>query len=154
MWLCELFARLDAMAFKRKVIVDKLRALQPQINAHALKIIVYPEAPQVPHWKQELSAWGNDLTEMQLRGVRGVSGMGFALAWKHLYREPFEGGKDTVLRLKLERIARQYARPISKQPPQVMAELVAFLRPFCAAIGRNELVDPVVERLGQPSGRV
>ena len=67
---------------------------------------------------------------MQLRGLRGVSPMGFAMAWNGLYREPFEGAEDRVLQLKLGQIENEYQRPITKDRGQVMAELTAFLRPF------------------------
>ena len=89
-----------------------MRCKRP-INAHALKIIVYPDAEEVPHWKRELIAWGNDLAAMQLRGFRGVTPMGFALAWNGLYREPFEGAEDRVLAFKLGQIEREYQRPIT-----------------------------------------
>jgi hypothetical protein len=38
-------------AFQRKAIIDRLRGLQFQINAHALKIIAWPDAREVSHWK-------------------------------------------------------------------------------------------------------
>lgn len=97
MRLVDKIDRINEILFKRRAIIDKLRALQAPINSHALKIIVYPDAEQVPHWKRELIAWGNDLAAMQLRGFRGVTPMGFALAWNGLYREPFEGAEDRVL---------------------------------------------------------
>jgi hypothetical protein len=149
--LWEIVNRVDEMAFRRKAIIDKLRALQAPINAHALKIIVYPDGQDVPHWKRELAAWGNDLTAMQLRGFRGVTPMGFALAWNGLYREPFEGAEDRVLKLKLGQIEREYQRPITKDGRQVLAELTAFLRRFCEAIGQSQFVDPIVDSFqGQP----
>ncbi len=80
MKIWEIAARLDEMAFRRKAITDKLRALQSQINAHALKIIAYPDSRDVPHWRSELIAWGKKLTAMQLCGFRGVTPMGFAMA--------------------------------------------------------------------------
>src|SRR6266852_1597039 len=133
MKIWEIVTRLDEMAFRRKAIIDKLRALQPQINSHALKIIAYPDSPDVPHWRSELTAWGNDLTAMQLRGFRGVTPMGFAMAWNGLYREPFEGAEDRVLLLKLGMIERECQRPITKDRNHIMAELTGFLRPFCEA---------------------
>jgi hypothetical protein len=151
MKLWQLIYRIDEMAFRRKAIVDKLRALQTPINSHALKIIVYPESQDAPHWKRELIAWGNDLATMQLRGFRGVTPMGFALAWNGLYREPFEGAEDRVLQLKLGQIEREYQRPVVKDRRQIMAELTGFLRPFCEAIGKSEFVDRVVDAFqGEP----
>ena len=44
MKLWESIHRIDEMAFRRKAIIDKLRALQPQINSHILKIIAYPDS--------------------------------------------------------------------------------------------------------------
>jgi hypothetical protein len=148
MKIWEIVTRFDEMAFRRKAITDKLRALQPQINAHALKIIAYPKSPDVPHWRSELIAWGNDLTTMQLRGFHGVTPMGFAMAWNGLYREPFEGAEDKVLRLKLGMIEREYRQPITKDRHRIMIELKAFLRSFSEAIGKSEFVDPVVDALG------
>lgn len=145
-----LIDRIDEMAFKRRAIIDKLRALQSPINSHALKIIVYPDAEQVPHWKRELIAWGNDLAAMQLRGFRGVTPMGFALAWNGLYREPFEGAEDRVLEFKLGQIEREYQRPITGDHRQIMAELTRFLRLYCEVIGQSQFVDAVVNSLGQP----
>jgi hypothetical protein len=151
MKIWEIVTRLDEMASRRKAIVDKLRMLQTPINSHALKIIVYPDSPDISHWRRELAAWGNDLTAMQLRGFRGITPMGFALAWNGLHREPFEGAEDRVLQLKLGQIEREYQRPISKDSGQIMAELTAFLRQFRDAIGRSEFVDPVVNAFqGQP----
>src|SRR4051794_31767280 len=146
----EIIDRIDEMAFKRRAIIDKLRALQTPINSHALKIIVYPDAEEVRHWRRELIAWGNDLAAMQLRGFRGVTPMGFALAWNGLYREPFEGAEDRVLQLKLGQIEREYQRPITRDRGQIMAELTRFLRSYCEAIGQSRFVDPVVNSLGQP----
>ena len=149
MGLMNIIDRIDEMAFKRRAIIDKLRALQTSINSHALKIIVYPEVDEVPHWKRELIAWGNDLAAMQLRGFRGVTPMGFALAWNGLYREPFEGAEDRVLELKLGQIEREYERPITADRRQVMTELTDFLRSYCEAIGHSRFVDPVVNMLGR-----
>src|SRR4051812_33033164 len=146
----EIIDRIDEMAFKRRAIIDKLRALQTPINSHSLKIIVYPEADEVPHRKRELIAWGNDLAAMQLRGFRGVTPMGFALAWNGLYREPFEGAEDRVLQLKLGQIEREYQQPIAQDQGQIMAELTRFLRSYCEAIGQSRFVDSVVDSLGQP----
>ena len=151
MKLWEVIYRIDEMAFRRKAIVDKLRALQTPINSHALKIIVYPDSQDVPHWRRELIAWGNDLAVMQLRSFRGVTPMGFAMAWNGLYREPFEGAEDRVLQLKLGQTEREYQRPITKDRRQVMAELTGFLHPFCEAIGHSQFVDQVVNAFqGQP----
>ena len=153
MKLWEFIYRIDEMAFRRKAIIDKLRALQTPINSHALKIIVYPDSADLPHWRRELIAWGNDLAAMQLRGLRGVTPMGFAMAWNGLYREPFEGAEDRVLQLKLGQIENEYERPITKARGQIVAELTAFLRRFCEAIGQSQLVDPVVNSFeGQPIG--
>src|SRR4051794_14161597 len=149
MGLMDIIDRIDEMAFKRRAIIDKLRALQTPINSDALKIIVYPDADEVPHWKRELIAWGNDLAAMQLRGVRGVTPMGLALAWNGLYREPFEGAEDRVLQLKLGQIEREYERPIPTDRRQIMTELTDFLRSYCDAIGQSRFVDPVVNTLGQ-----
>jgi|SRR5215204_3640866 len=150
MKLWEMVYRIDEMAFRPRAIIDKLRALQTPINSHALKIIAYPDGQDVPHWRRELIAWGNDLTAMQLRGLRGVTPMGFNMAWNGLYLEPFEGAQDRVLQLKLGQIEREYQRPITKDHRQIMAELTAFLRSFCEAIGRSQFVDSVVNSLGQP----
>ncbi len=137
----DIIDRIDEMAFKRRAIIDKLRALQTPINSHALKIIVYPDAEEVPHWKRELIAWGNDLAAMQLRGFRGVTPMGFALAWNGLYREPFEGAEDRVLELKLGQLEREHQRPIAGDRRQIMTELTRFLRSYCDAIGQSRFVE-------------
>jgi hypothetical protein len=150
MTLLGLIDRIDEIAFKRRAVIDKLRELQSPINSYALKIIVYPDAEQVPHWKRELIVWGNDLAAMQLRGFRGVTPMGFALAWNGLYREPFEGVQDRVLEFKLGQIEREYQRPITADRRQIMTRLTGFLRLYCETIGRSEFVDPVVNALGQP----
>jgi hypothetical protein len=152
MGLMGIIDRIDEMAFKRRAIIDKLRALQSPINSHVLKIIVYPDAEQVPHWKRELIAWGNDLAAMQLRGFRGVTPMGFALAWNGLYREPFEGAEDRVLEFKLGQIEREYQRPITIDRRRIMTELTDFLRSYCEAIGQSRFVDPVVNTLGHSAG--
>lgn len=149
MKIWEIVTRLDEMAFRRKAIKDKLRSLQPQINAHALKIIAYPDNRDVPHWRSELIAWGNDLTTMQLRGFRRVTPMGFAMAWNGLYREPFEGAEDRVLQLKLGMIERECQDPITKERNQIMTELTDFLRSYCEAIGRSQFVEPAVDTLGR-----
>jgi hypothetical protein len=146
----EIITRLDDMAFRRKAIVDKLHALQGLIIGQALKIIVYPDADDLPHWKRELAARGNDLAGMFLRTIRGPRPMGFDMAWHGLYREPFAGHEDASLRFQLDRLAHEYQRPFSKDPAQVMAELTTFLRSLSQAIGRGQLVYPIVDNLGQP----
>jgi hypothetical protein len=83
------YDRLDEMAFRRKAIIDKLRTLQTPINSHVLKMIVWPDAQEVRHWKSELIACGDDLAAMRLRRFRSVAPMGLTLAWEHLYEEPF-----------------------------------------------------------------
>src|SRR3954453_12979120 len=150
MSLLSLIDRIDEMAFKRRAIVDKLRALQAPINSHALKIIVYPDGEQVPHWRRELIAWGNDLAAMQLRGFRGVTPMGFALAWNGLYREPFEGAEERVLAFQLGRIEHENQRSITADRRWIMTRLTGFLSSYCEAIGRSEFFDPIVNALGQP----
>lgn len=148
MKVLEVLRRLDEMAFSREAIVGKLRALQPQIISHALKIIVYPDSQEVSHWRDELIAWGNDLTAMQWRRMRRVTPMGFKMAWNGLYREPFEGAEERVLRIKLGTIERQYKRQITQDHDQIMTELTNFLRPYCKAIGDSEFVDSVVNGFG------
>jgi hypothetical protein len=152
--LWEIIHRIDEMAFRRKAVVDRLRALQSQINSDALKIIVYPDSPEVPHWRSELIAWGNGLARMRLRGFRSVLPMGFNLAWNHLYREPFEGAEDEVLRLDLSTIEQEYQRSITKPPAQVLAELTAFLRSFCEMIGQGQPVNSIVNGFGAQTTRV
>jgi hypothetical protein len=73
MKLWQLIYRIDEMAFRRKAIVDKLRAPQAPINSHALKIIAALET--------RAYRVGKDLATMQLRGFRGATPMGFALDW-------------------------------------------------------------------------
>jgi hypothetical protein len=146
----EIIARFDDMAFRRKAIIDKLHALQGPIIGRALKIIVYPQADDLPHWKRELAGWGNDLAGMFLRTIRGPRPMGFDMAWHGLYREPFEGHEDAALRFQLDRLEQEYQRPIGKEPAQIMAELMTFLRSLSQAIGRGQVVNPVVNNFGQP----
>ena len=118
MKLREIIDRIDEMAFRRKAIIDRLRALQSQINSHALKMIVYSDSPEVAHWQSELITSGNSLARMRLRGVRGVVPMGFTMAWNQLYREPFEGAEEEVLRLDLTTIELEYRRPIANPRPR------------------------------------
>ena len=47
MRIWEIITRVDEMAFGPRAIVDKLRALQPQIISHALKIIAYRTATRL-----------------------------------------------------------------------------------------------------------
>jgi hypothetical protein len=54
-------------------------------------------------------------------------------------------GTDRVLQLKLGQIDREYQRAIAKDRKQVLAELTAFLHPFCEAIGESQFVDPIVD---------
>jgi hypothetical protein len=75
--------------------------------------------------------------------------MGVGMAWQGLYGEPFEGAEDRVLQLRLVIIEREYQRPITKDRNQIMAELTAFLRSYCAAIGSSQFVDQAVAALGQ-----
>jgi hypothetical protein len=148
MW--KIGARLDEMAFRRKAVIDKLHALQGPIIDHAVKIIVYPDAPEVPHWKRELAAWGNDLAAMFPRTIRGPRPIGFDLAWHGLYQEPLEGHEDASLRFQLDRIEHEYQRPIGKDRAQIIAELTGFLRSLSLAIGQGQFVYSVVNSIGQP----
>lgn len=151
MKIWEIVTRLEEMAFRRKAIVDKLHGLQGPIIDHALKIIVYPDAQDVPHWKRELAAWGNDLAGMFLRTLRGPRPMGFEMAWHGLYQEPFEGHEMASLKFQIERLQHEYQRPITKNPAQIMTELTAFLRSLSQAIGQGRVVYSAVENFGQPS---
>jgi hypothetical protein len=140
------------MAFARKAIIDRLRSFQDQINEHAIKIIAWPDAQEVPHWKQELTAWGNRLAQMTLRAGRGLRPMGFDLPWKHLYLEPFEGVEEKTLAFILQRLQQEgYTYPVAKTLPQIMTEYTAFIRPFCQAIGSQQVVGGIVNALGQPA---
>jgi hypothetical protein len=139
--------RLFEMAFQRKRVIEQLTNLQDQINLHALKIIAWSGAQEVPHWKRELTTWGNDLAGMWLRG-RPSRPMGFDLAWKHLYLEPFEGAEDFALTFRLQRIQQEYQRPITKQPAEIVAEYMTFIRQFCEVIGRGQLTGDIVNALG------
>ena len=146
-WL--IYTRLFEIAFERKHVIDQLSNSQYQININALKIIVWPNAQEVPDWKRELRAKGNALAGMWLLRGRRSPPMGFDLAWKHLYLEPFEYVEDQALTSRLQFIQREHQRPITKQPVQIMAEYMAFIRPFCQAIGQGQFVDSVVDALGQ-----
>jgi hypothetical protein len=140
------------MAFQRKVIINRLRDLQFQINDHALTIIAWPDAQDVPHWKRELTTWGNQLARMTLRAGRGLRPMGFDLPWKHLYQEPFEPQPDNAVAFSLRALSEEYQRPITKPLPQIVAEYMAFIRPFCQAIGSQQTVGEIVNALGgQPA---
>jgi hypothetical protein len=135
------------MAFQRKVIIARLRDLQFQINDHALKIIAWPDAQEVPHWKRELTAWGNQLARMALRVGKGLRPMGFDLPWKHLYQEPFEPQVDNAVAFSLRAISEEYQRPITKPLPEIVGEYTAFIRPFCQAIGSQQTVGEIVNAL-------
>jgi hypothetical protein len=136
------------MAFQRKVIINRLRDLRFQINRHAIKIIAWPDAPEVPHWKHELTAWGNDLTAMTLRVGRGSRPMGFDLPWKHLYQEPFDPAPNEAMGFLARIVSEEYQRPVSKPLPEIVAEMTAFLRAFCQAIGSQQTVGEIVNALG------
>jgi hypothetical protein len=133
---------------KRKRVVERLSNFQYQISLHALKIIAWPDSQEVPHWKHELTVWGNDLAGIWLRG-RPSRPMGFDLAWKHLYVEPFGQVEDRALAFRLQDIQREYQRPITKPLAQIMAEYMAFIRSFCEAIGIGQLTGDIVNTLGQ-----
>ncbi len=81
-------------------------------------------------------AWGNDLAGMWLRG-RPAHPMGFDLAWKHLYLEPFEQVEDKALAFRLQRIQQEYDYQITKPSEQIMSKYVAFMRSFCHSIGEG-----------------
>jgi hypothetical protein len=136
------------MAFQRKVIIARLRDLQFQINDHVLKIIAWPDAPDVPHWKRELTAWGNQLGRMTLRVGKGLRPMGFDLPWKHLYEEPFQPRVDAAVAFSLRAISEEYQRAITKPLPEIVAEYTAFIRSFCQAIGSQQTVGDIVKALG------
>lgn len=146
--ICPLVEPLFEMAFQRRAIIERLRAYQDQINLHAIKIIVWPDAPEVTHWRRELAAWGNRLAAMDLRTNKRIRPMGFDLAWTHLYREPFELSQR-ALPFRLQVIGNDYPWPITKSPDQIMHELTTFLRAFCQAIGNGEPVNAMVNTLGQ-----
>jgi hypothetical protein len=140
------------MAFQRKVIINRLRDLQFQINRHAMKIIVWPGAQEVPHWKRVLTAWGNDLTAMTLRTGRGARPMGFDLPWKHLYQEPFDPSPNPQMSLLARVVSEEYQRAVDKPLPEIVAEMTAFLRAFCQAVGTQQTVGEIVNALGgQPA---
>jgi hypothetical protein len=141
--------RLFEMAFERKAIIDKLRAFQPQINRHAFKIIIWPDAQEATHWKHELTVWGNDLAALTMRTGRGLRPMGFDLAWKHLYLEPFEGSESQSATFLVRALEQEYQRLVTKPLSQIMAEYMAFIRPFCQAIGSQQTVGEIVQALGQ-----
>jgi hypothetical protein len=140
-------SRLFEMAFERKKIRRDISALQPQINRHAVKIIVWSDDQAVSHWRRELTGWGNDLMGMQPAWTRQP--MGVKMPWKHLYLEPFEGNEvqhfDLILRMLKD---EGYTRPVTKTIPQIMAEYNAFIRPFCEAIGSRQTVGDIVNALG------
>ncbi len=137
------------MAFQRKIIINRLRDLQFQINRHAIKIIVWPDAVEVPHWKRELTAWGNNLMSMTLRSGKGLRLMGFDLPWRLLYQEPFEPLVNDAVALLTRVVSEEYQRPVTKLLPQIVAEYMAFIRPFCQAIGSLKTVGEIVNALGQ-----
>lgn len=136
------------MAFQRKMIINRLRDFQFQINDHALKIIAWPDVQDVPHWKRELTTWGNQLARMTLRVGRGSRPMGFDLPWKHLYQEPFEPQVDNAVAFSLRALSEEYQRPITKPLSQIVAEYMTFIRPFCQAIGSQQTVGQIVNLLG------
>jgi hypothetical protein len=136
------------MAFQRKIIINRLRDFQFQINRHAMKIIVWPDAEEVPHWKRELTAWGNDLTAMTLRAGKRSRPMGFDLPWKHLYQEPFDPAPNEAMGLLARIVLEEYQRPVNKPLPEIVAELTTFLRAFCQAIGSQQTVGEIVNALG------
>ncbi len=147
-WLIE--TSLFEMAFARRAIIERLRSYQSQINRHALKIIAWPDSRDVPHWRHELTVWGNDFAGMTLRSGKRLRPIGFDLPWKHLYLEPFEDAEEWTLAFLLARLQQEgYSQPVTKPLRQIMIEYMIFIRSFCQAIGSQQAVGNIVNALGQ-----
>lgn len=76
------------MAYQRKVIVNRIRALSFQIASHVIKIYLYPSNTALRGWEKEIQAWVADLSHMRYDGTKKLKESDY---FKLLYSEPFIG---------------------------------------------------------------
>jgi predicted nucleic acid-binding Zn finger protein len=79
----------DEMSKPLAWIINKVRALEPEINEHALKIMLFE---QESTWKKSITNWLVDISTYTVKGSNNFLKKG--QYFEYLYSEPFENGKQ------------------------------------------------------------
>jgi len=70
-------------------IIEKVRALEPEINEHVLKIMLFE---QDSTWKKSITNWLVDISTYTVKGSNNFLKNG--QYYEYLYSEPYENGKQ------------------------------------------------------------
>lgn len=92
-WVIE--TDLFEMAFKRKIVVDKVRDHQIQIARHLIKHLYYDVPEETKrHWAKEIDAWLSTIDDYRLKGGKALDG---SVYYELLFKEPL-GEREAVVR--------------------------------------------------------
>lgn len=82
------------MAFRRRVVLDKIRSLQLQIAYHLIKHIYYDVPDETKrHWEQEINAWLSTIDDYRLKKGRTLDA---SVYYYHLFSEPLKERRALV----------------------------------------------------------
>ena len=81
--------KLDEMSKPLAWIIEKIRSLEPEINEHALKIMLFE---QESTWKKSITNWLVDISEYTVKPKNTFLKRG--QYQEYLFNEPFENGKQ------------------------------------------------------------
>jgi len=80
--------RFDEMSKPLKWVVEKIRSLEPEINRHLLKILLFEKQST---WKRDVSDWLTDISTYTTKPNDNYLKVG--QYFQYLFNEPFEKGE-------------------------------------------------------------
>jgi len=86
---------LFVMSHNRKKLIELIWSLQPHINEHLMKLLMYPSHESRAHWIKEIRTWLNDIGTTLLKPKNNK--LKEDKYYDNLYLGPFEGGEQQKL---------------------------------------------------------
>ena len=86
------------MAVERKVAFETVLGVRTKLLEHFIKVALFPDSRDVPHWKQEISAWIREVDDIYVKPKSRK--LKYSDYWNWLYDGPIghDGGLEVFIK--------------------------------------------------------
>ena len=94
------------LAFKRKMIADKVSSLSEPFVSHLIQLELMPGSQYIEHWNEEINGWVDDIKDLGLKPNKRPLYFNDVYTW--LWDGPMEPNNLGRLRTLIRRINKKY----------------------------------------------
>ena len=144
------------MSFDAKRAMIKIGGIADPLNRHLMKLWMYPDAKDIPHWKDEIDTWVDTIANMEIKPNQKK--LSKETYFRILYEEPLDDISDYAKSYFVKSITKRYVTyPTSFRPEDFdsMREgMRLFYDELCALISTNRYDGNLGTLLDKFTGRI